>query len=205
MLRPTPTRVHAAGSAGAPRIPTWWEANRLCARLCCRDGRLCRRDGRLCCLERPCCWDTYGSRQTMRRRRSVTVCCRSASRRRSTVACCAGKRIAVNSSGAQTLQAASARRARASLRCNLRRRCGGPERKPPALLRCARSASATQPVVMASAARGLPVSRSQRRMATGCLAVGSTAAGCAPFLAAEGCRADSRRSHCRRDIWWRIG
>jgi hypothetical protein len=224
MLRPTQTRVHAPGgrsgggramrsggravrSAGASRIPTRREANRPCARRCCWKP---------CCWEKACCSDAYSDRQPgcgeracrqrVQGRRSVTVCCRSASRRRSTVACCAGKRIAVNSSRAQTLEAARAWRARASLRCNLRRRCGGPRR--------ASGASPTRLVAMlaqevfvqkVSAANGLPVSRSQRHTAASCQAAGCTAAGRAPFGAVEGRRADSRRPHCRRDIWWRIG
>ena len=124
MLRPTQTRVHAPGgrsgggramrsggravrSAGASRIPTRREANRPCARRCCWKP---------CCWEKACCSDAYSDRQPgcgeracrqrVQGRRSVTVCCRSASRRRSTVACCAGKWIAVNSSRAQTLEAA---------------------------------------------------------------------------------------------------
>jgi hypothetical protein len=204
MLRPTPTRVHAAGPAGEPRIPTRWEANRLCARLCCCESG----------------WRTSGGqpgyRQAMPGRRSVTVCCRSASRRRSTGACCAGKRFVVNSSSAQSM-AARAVQARAWLRCILRRRCGGPERAARGLLRCAFRACATQGGATASAASELPVSRSQRNAATGGRAArlkgsrhrasGYRAAGRAPFRAAEGRYADCRcpRCHCRRDIWWRIG
>lgn len=186
MPRPTPTRVHA-GSAGTPRIPTGWEANRLCARPF--PWR---------------CWVPWSYWGAASGRRSVTVCCRSASRRRSTVACCAGKRIAVNSSSTRPQRAARAPRGRASLRCNLRRPFGGPVRAAVGVLRRACNVAAARAGALASAASGVPVSRGQRH------AVARRAPVRAAVRAIQGRRADSRRPRCRqnicrRDIWWRIG
>ena len=180
MPSPTPTRVHAPGGRSGDR----------------RSGD--RRSGDRRSGDRAA--GSAGVPRTPPGRRSVTVCCRSASRRRSTVACCAGTRFAMNSSSARTTQAVRSVPARASLRCNLRRRCGGPERAVPGLLQRASSASAMRRVVPASAANGSPVPRIQRHVATGC-----RAAGRAPLRSAEGRCADCRRPHCRRDIWWRIG